>query len=183
MKKLLLFLMLLPSLVSAQNSSELVARWGVSFNWWGFTYSPDITYHNGAAGTITAGNISGSNVSYGIDFDGYSGSNWASSQTTPDYTKYIQFTVAPAAGKNLTPKHFRFQQTGVCRKFQVRYSTNPSFPGNGTLLMQVDNATSVQDSFINVPFPGDITVTSGQTLYIRVYGYYRSSGFFMVHKA
>jgi hypothetical protein len=176
MKKLLLFLMLLPSLVSAQNSSELVARWGVSFNWWGFTYSPDITYHNGAAGTITAGNISGSNVSYGIDFDGYSGSNWASSQTTPDYTKYIQFTVAPAAGKNLTPKHFRFQQTGVCRKFQVRYSTNPSFPGNGTLLMQVDNATSVQDSFINVPFPGDITVTSGQTLYIRVYGYYRSSG-------
>jgi len=175
MKRLLFFLMLLPSLVSGQTPSELIARWGVSFNWSTFTYNPAITYPNNP-GSLTAGNVYGNGINMSMGLEGYTGSNWPTSSTTPNYARYFQFTVAPVQGKNLQPKFFRLQQQGSCRKFQVRYSTDPSFPGNGTLLLNNTNAANVQNQFINVPFPANLNVVSGQTLYIRVYGYHKNSG-------
>lgn len=166
--------MLIPSLVSAQNSSELMARWDVDSFWFLWMWhDPHVAYYNGAGANIDAVPVTGNNISMGTDENGFVGYNWPTSSTTPDYSKYFQFTVSPKAGKNLQPKNFRLQQDGACGKFQVRYSTDPSFPGNGTLLYQSNNAYTTQDQYINMTFPADVVIPSGQTLYVRVYGYHR----------
>lgn len=169
MKKALFFLLLLPLLGFSQNANELLVRWeGTRINWSDPTSGP--MYYNGSNTNMTAGNFTGNNVNLNVNYQGLQGENWPTA-TTPDYTKYFQFTVAPATGKKIEAKMFRFQQSGFCNRYQIRYSTNPAFPGNGTLLYESTNALATQNTYINAPFPAEVVVNSGEVLYVRIYGY------------
>lgn len=176
MKRLLLFLFLTAGTCYSQNPAELLVQWDLGLSWYGYT--PHVSYYNNAGNALSAGNLSCSNAvtNMGIDSEGFLSSNWSNNPNTPDYSKYYQVAVTPAAGKSLQPKMFRFQQDGYVKKFHVRYSTNPSFPGGGTLLLLENNAHNNQDEYFNVQFPANITIPSGQTLYIRIYGFHLQNG-------
>jgi hypothetical protein len=137
---------------------------------------------------ITATNINASN---GMSFSS-NDSNFRinSIPTVLDYTKYIQVSVTPKAGYKLDLTQFKFtykspsDQDAGPKKYQVRYSTDPSFPANGNTLIAETTAILNTQTTVSVNFPPGIVATPSQTVYIRIYVYENNqyySDYYLVH--
>ena len=169
MKKLvlLIFVGILPLVIFGQ--TDLV-RWN------GANLQPNafLIVNNG---TISANAVSGNFVTdnYTDPFPGFRGSNYNTSQTTPDYNNFMEFAIKANAGNTIALKTFKFTYArgdGGPQKFEVRYSTDSSI---GTAVGGITQITSTMEpELITVDLTG-VTVQSGQTLYIRVYPFDRQN--------
>ena len=135
------------------------------------------------SGNISGGNLTtaasiGSNVSGAFTNDGFfgiGGFNWPSANSIGT-NKYIQFTVKPNTGSSLTISQLGLSYVSddwdfvfnYDDKYQIRYSTDPTFTTSTVLANKTFSAYYVQSDAYNT----SISVSSGQTLYIRVYFYW-----------
>jgi len=94
-----------------------------------------------------------------------------------NYQKYLQFKITPATGYNANLSAFNFIYSSPSNdgtgptKVQVRYSTSPSFPNNGTLLGSEQTLVLNQNATYSQNFPANYSVPAATSLYIRVYAY------------
>lgn len=173
MKKLLpLLVLLLPFFAISQTT---LVRWdGASLQ-----ANPYLISSN-----ISAGNITGSNVSFFVENWGSNGNAFNTAEwptaTSPDYTKYVQVSISANSGYKIDLSQFNFEyqnydQNGPS-KMQVYYSKNASFPSNGTLLYTGNlNTSNTNFNAVSVPLTG-ITVQANETVYIRIAAYNRTNG-------
>lgn len=171
-KKLLLLLLLWPFLLWSQTN---LVKW----------YLPDFSStklenHISASNISVSGQgVSITNQEWGVDNVFYSidGNN---STTSVDTSKYIQFALSPDAGYKIELNNFYFSsraQSGSNQKYVVRYSKAANFSSFVTS-GEKTNATSYTSN--NIDLTGT-TVTSGETLYIRIYVYNTNNNFHILH--
>jgi len=97
--------------------------------------------------------------------------------TEINYSKYLQFKITPAAGYNAAISAFNFIYNSPSAsgngplKVQIRYSTDASFTGNGTLLGSEQTLNVDRDVALSQNFPSNYILPAGTPLYIRVYMY------------
>lgn len=168
MKKLLLLFVLLPVFGFAQTA---LVKWDGIAN-----YSASVASTVLVTG-VTAADISGSNFT--AEYDGFQGTMWPTT-TTPDYTKYIQISVTAKTGYNVNLSSLKFayntfDSSNGCKRYQVRYSKDSSFPSNGTSLVGDTNAVINTATNVSVNFPTGTNVLAGETLYVRFYAYERAN--------
>ena len=160
MKNAVLLLLLLPFFGFSQTT---IVRWR------GFQGSTSATIYNTEA-TSSAFTTAGINVNN----DGWNGiqtSNW-STDASLDASKYIQFTVAPVSGKQITLGNFNYQyqaNSDGARKITIKYSFSQDFSNPVTIL---NGETPAFGNYTDksVSFNGAV-VPNGKTVYVRLYGY------------
>ena len=171
-KKLLLLLLLWPFLLWSQTN---LVKW----------YLPDFSStklenHISAPNISVSGQgVSITNQEWGVDNVFYS-INGNNSTTSVDTSKYIQFALSPDAGYKIELNNFYFSsraQSGSNQKYVVRYSKAANFSSFVTS-GEKTNATSYTSN--NIDLTGT-TVTSGETLYIRIYVYNTNNNFHILH--
>ena len=126
-------------------------------------------------GSFSANPVAGNFVTdnYTDPFQGFRGSNYNTSATTPDYNNFMEFAIKANANREIYLSEFKFTHArgdGGPQKFEIRYSTDSSIGtaiGGITTISQTPTLKTVNLS--------GITVLSGQTLYIRVYPYNRQN--------
>lgn len=96
-----------------------------------------------------------------------------SSSSSPDASKYIQFTLSSEAGYQIKLSNFSFsvrkQGGDDVQKIQVQYSKNANFSNAQVLLGEtIVNATY---SNYSPSFPADTKIVSGETVYVRLFVY------------
>lgn len=128
-------------------------------------------------GTISANAVSGTFVTdnYTDPFPGFRGSNYNTSQTTPDYTNFMEFAIKANTGNSIALQNFKFTYArgdGGPQKFEVRYSTDNSI---GTAVGGITQITATMSPALKTVNLSGVTVQSGQTLYIRVYPFDRQN--------
>mgnify|MGYP001627917766 FL=1 len=93
------------------------------------------------------------------------------SNNTINYSKYIEFRVTPDNDYKIVLSQFKLLYNSPSgagpTKLQVRYSTNPAFPSNGTLLGSEQTLTTNSEQSITLNFPSSYEVD--EALYIRLY--------------
>lgn len=158
--------MLLPALVFSQN----LVTWN------------NLSTPTGNAANITAAAIS-SNNGVTIENNGWSGYRINGIQTGLQnnailYSKYVQFAVTVPTGYKMNMSQFSFTYRSPNgndgpKKMQIRYSTNPAFPSNGTLLGAETNLnqSNNNDYALSFSFPANTEILGSNTLYIRMYVY------------
>jgi len=160
MKNAVLLLLLLPFFGFSQTT---IVRWR------GFQSSANATIYNTDA-TSAAFTTAGINVNN----DGWNGiqtSNWSTGASL-DENKYMQFTVAPVSGKQITLGNFNYQyqaNSDGARKITIKYSFSQDFSNPVTIL---DGETPAFGNYTDksVSFNGAV-VPNGKTVYVRLYGY------------
>ncbi|WP_289663704.1 Ig-like domain-containing protein [Flavobacterium panacagri] len=162
-KTLLLFLFLLPFLGIAQ--SDLVT--------WDNAHSLD-AHVLASPSQVASSPMTGSNLQI-IDYVGFSGSHWPAGSFY-DPSKYIQISIKAQTGykidlSSLKYAYYPYDGGQGCRKYQVRYSKNSSFPSGGTLLLDNQNPSLSGKNNVTLNFPVGVTLLPEETLYIRFYGY------------
>ncbi|UPZ16561.1 Ig-like domain-containing protein [Flavobacterium humidisoli] len=152
--------------------------------------SPKLIIWNGALAqpkaVVTDPKITGNDIT-GTGFEFITNSN-------PDYfnvkklenggstaltlNRYVQMSITPKTNYKLTLTQFNFiynSPTGSegASMFEVHYSTDPTFPGGGTVLLGPTTAVKGADTPVTLNFPTGTTVSSNtnQTFYIRIYPY------------
>jgi hypothetical protein len=130
---------------------------------------------------ITGNNITGNNLNFVTNsnpnyFNISKLENGGSTEIKLD--RYIQLSVTPKTNYKLTLTQFSFiynSPTGTegASKFEVHYSTDPTFPSGGTVLAGPTTAVKGVDTQVTLNFPTGTTVSSNtnQTFYIRIYPY------------
>jgi len=152
--------------------------------------TPKLIIWNGALdqpkAVVTDPNIVGNNIT-GNDLNLVTNSNpnyfnisklENGGSTTIKLDRYIQLSVTPKPNYKLTLTQFSFiynSPTGTegASKFEVHYSTDPTFPSGGTVLAGSTTAVKGIDTQVTLNFPTGTTVSSNtnQTFYIRIYPY------------
>lgn len=156
--------MLLPTLVFSQ---ETLVRWKTNQSAAATSYNTNVS-----AGNITATGIN-------ITFDQWNHiqtSNWPA-QSNIDPLKYVQFSIAPIGNNQLSLDKFNFKGgllygDGGPRRITIRYSLNSDFSNPVTILDNDIPTTNQEDESISF---GNVVVPTGQTLYVRFYGYQRGN--------
>lgn len=126
-------------------------------------------------GSISANPVTGNFVTdqYENPFPGFRGTNYNTSETTPDYTNFMEFAIKANGNNQINLTQFKFTHArgdGGPQKFEIRYSTDNSI---GTAIGGItDVTTAPQEKTIDLT---GITVQQGQTLYIRVYPFNREN--------
>jgi len=126
-------------------------------------------------GTISANPVSGNFVTdnYTQPFSGFRGSNYNTSNSTPDYTNFIGFQFTVNSGENIPLNNFTFTYArgdGGPRRFEVRYSLD----GLTWVSKGHTNGVDTSPSLKTISLTG-VTVNMGSTFYIRVYPYSRQN--------
>ncbi|OYU83418.1 MAG: hypothetical protein CFE24_11535, partial [Flavobacterium sp. BFFFF2] len=163
-KKWLLPLVLISLLaMSYSYSQSFTATWALTSN-----NTPSLS---GAGSTnATAGNLSGGTGlgTIGFGSNGANSNGWGTSGQ--DVNDYFQFTVAPTSGSSLsitsisTTNNLSSQSATAI----VQYSYSSLF----TSAVTVGSTFAVSSSATTTPFtPLSISVSSGQTLYVRIFCY------------
>lgn len=173
MKKFVLLLVLLLPVFGF--SQTTLVRWdGVNMS-----TSPYLTASNISAGAITGNNVSFSVDNYGQQGNAFQTAEWPSS-ATPDYSKYVQVSISANSGYKIDLSQFGFEYQNYDQmgpsKLQVYYSKDSSFPSNGTLLYTDNNLNTTSGAAftsVTVPLTG-ITVLPNETVYIRIAAYART---------
>lgn len=170
----IIFLFSIFSQEGAWGQVEKLVSWeGYRDDWSHPTNNP--TYYNNNDDYISAGVITGSNINFTTTYSRFEGggSNGWPTSSAPDYSKYIQISISAKIGYQIELNKLQFIQDGWCNAYEIRFSKNSSFPSNGTFLYQNTNASATTNQNTNVYFPSNLFVESGETLYIRFYGYER----------
>ena len=159
------------SIAVTEPTATNLVRWdGANLQPNAFLISPNVS-----SGPITSsGNVGFQTLNWGNP-NAFHTSEWPSG-TNPDYSKYVQFSISANSGYEIALSEFKFNyqvdNNDGPSKFEVRYSTSPSFPSEGTLIYTNDNLTKGTIVPESIPLTG-LTVASNQTLYIRIYAYAR----------
>ncbi len=146
--------------------------------WYNADFTPSLIENHITASNITSSGVTLINESWGTDNVFYSFNG--SSSTSIDTSKYVQFAVSPDAGYKIELNNFYFSsraQGGSSQKYVVRYSKTANFSSFVTS-GEKTNATSYTSN--NIDLTGT-TVTSGETLYIRIYVYNTNNNFHILH--
>ncbi len=128
--------------------------------------------------TIIASNITANKRSSGL---GVSSKNWddvffelsnVPISSTIDTSKYIEYQIAPNSNYKITLSSFNltYRSWGaIGQKMEIRYSTNSDFSNPETLA----NITTTDKNWHTISLKGfaDPLVSSGKTMYIRLYVY------------
>lgn len=105
------------------------------------------------------------------------------SSSTPDPSKYIQFSVKAENGYNVELSNFGFSARknggSDAQKFQVKYSKKADFSDAQILLGETVTKTSYLS--FNPSFPVNTVVGSGETMYVRIYVYNTNNNFHLEH--
>lgn len=152
--------------------------------------SPKLIIWNGALAqpkaVVTDPNIIGNDITgTGFTFVTNSNPNYFNisglqngGSTTLTLNRYVQMSITPKTNYKLTLTQFSFtynSPTGSegASMFEVHYSTDPTFPGGGTVLLGPTTAVKGADTPVTLNFPKGTTVSSNtnQTFYIRIYPY------------
>ncbi len=135
---------------------------------WSLTVDGQPTINNPQ---LYAGNFSGgASVSITYGSTGAYANGWPTGVATPD--DYYQVVVAPDTGYKLTITSLNFSErrslSGICN-YEVRYSTDSTFSSYSVLATVTvpDDDTERDGSITGL----NLFVNSGDTLYIRWYGY------------
>jgi len=172
MKKLLFLLLVLPFFGFAQTA---LVRWdGVSSNW---TATPSPTV---LATGVSAANVTGSNFT--SEYDGFQGTQWPTT-TTLSSSKYIQISISAHTGYNINLSSLKFAYSTLnaedgCKRYDVRFSKDASFPSNGTSLTGDRAAVLVTKTNVSVNFPAGTNLAAGETMYVRFYAYQRANQYY-----
>lgn len=126
-------------------------------------------------GTISANPVSGNFVTdnYESPFQGFRGSNYNTSSTTPDYNNFMEFAIKANGNNVIDLTEFKFiyaRGAGGPQKFEVRYSTDSSI---GTAIGGITNVTTSPE--VKTIDLAGMSVAAGQTFYIRVYPFDREN--------
>ncbi|RKR10437.1 hypothetical protein C8C83_2113 [Flavobacterium sp. 90] len=161
--------------------------------------TPSLVIWNGSGSTpkptaavsdsnITASDITTNNtMSFGAVNSGFRVNG---SPTSLDYSKYIQMSVSPKTGYKIDLTQFKFTYNSTSsnnagpKKYQVRYSLDPAFPGNGTSLIAETTAVLNTQTTVTANFPPGVVATQNQVFYIRIYVYENDqyySDYYLVH--
>ena len=106
-----------------------------------------------------------------------------SSSSSPDDTKYVQFTVSPKAGYQIKPSSFSFavRKNGGSdiQKIQMKFSKNADFSNAQTILGE----TIVRSDYssYNPSFPVNTVAFSGETIFVRLYVYNTNNDLHIQH--
>lgn len=162
------------SIAVNQPTVTALVRWdGANLQPNPFLISPNIS----SDAITSSGNVGFQTLNWGNP-NAFHTSEWPTDDE-PDYSKYVQFTISANSGYQIDLSQFNFNyqvdSNSGPSKFQVRYSTSPSFPSNGTLIYTNSNLTKGEIVSESILLTG-LTVTSNQTLYIRIYAYARPEG-------
>lgn len=154
----------------------------------GYSQTNLVSWNTTSAPTLNVSDITANAISVSsgnsLSNDGWSGYRIQGSPNGSkalNYNLYTEFSVSVAAGHTLTPDAFTFtynspNDNNGPKKLQVRYSTLPSFPSNGTELGSISSLSRGSNSYeASFNFPADYTVSENTTLYIRLYTYHQNN--------
>lgn len=158
MKKLFLLLVVIPFFGAAQ--TNLV-------KWFRSDLQPTLLENHISSTSLTGVG----NQEWGSDNVFYSTNGNFTSSFSPDFTRFIQFTLGPDAGYQIKPTTFSFNARSQANspKFQVQFSKNENFSNPQILL----NEASASTDYVvyNLNFPSNTKIEPGEKLYIRLYVY------------
>lgn len=173
MKKLLpLLVLLLPFFAISQTT---LVRWDGA----NLQANPYLISSNISAGNITGSNVSFFTENWGNNGNAFNTAEWPTS-TSPSYSKYVQVSISANSGYKIDLSQFNFEyqnyDSNGPSKVQVYYSKDPSFPSNGTLLHTGNlNTSNTNFHSVSVSLTG-ITVLANETVYLRIAAYQRTNG-------
>jgi uncharacterized repeat protein (TIGR01451 family) len=157
------FLFIFPNPVAAQNA---MVTWGNNSG----NLNPTILNGQpmGAQAIQPKGGITAPHTDWtGVRVNNFHGGG----VNTINYSKYLEFKIVPNDGYKAILSQFRLTYNSPsgngATKMQVRYSTNPSFPSNGTVLDSEKNLTTGSNQNLIFNFPADYEISD--TLYMRMY--------------
>ena len=161
-KTLLLFLLFLPFFGFSQ--TDLV-KWDNAFS-----VTPSIIASNAQ---VSSSDMTGANFEI-LNYVGYTATKWPAGNAI-DAAKFIEISITAKPGYKIDLSAVKFayhpyDQGQGCRKYQVRYSKNHSFPSNGTLLLDDQLPSTTGKKNVTASFPAGVTLIN-ETMYIRFYGY------------
>lgn len=149
----------------------------------------DLVNWNDISPTTVAGNISATNINPGggvtvanAGFSGFRINNLHNgTNNTINYNKYLEFSITPDTNYKILLSQFKIQYNSPNdgsgpTKLQVRYSIDPSFPSNGTLLGTEQTLTLNSEQNLSLNFPANYKIF--QTLYLRVYAFGQTNLFY-----
>jgi hypothetical protein len=160
-KTLLLFLFLLPFFGISQ--TDLV-KWDNN----GFDAHVLVPNSQMSATAITGSGIMNSN------YAGFASSEWPAGNTINN-VKYIEIGIKALPGYKIDLSALKYASvpsngTDSPQKYQVRYSRNPLFPSDGTILLDTQNIKPGRNNEI-IYFPAGFTLLPEETIYFRFYGF------------
>jgi hypothetical protein len=142
--------------------------------------SPGLVIWNGAsqktAPAVSDSNITASDITVnGMDFGtNYGNFRINSIPSAINYAKYIQFSIEPKAGYKIALTELKFRYNSATKngpkKYQVRFSTDSSFPSNGTILADA-NTILDKTTDATLTFPSGTVVLEKKPVYVRIYLY------------
>lgn len=164
--KIYYYLVFLGLLVSSQNGfgQAASATWALTSN------SSTSVVGNVSAVAITKGSSIGT-LSYGTD--GVSASGWTTSSSR-DANGYFQYQISPTTGNSLNVNSISYtgNYNGSINTYIAAYYSLDNF-ATSTLLIESNSTTSISSGTSTpISFTPNITVANGQTLTVRIYGYY-----------
>ena len=133
---------------------------------------------------INTGNVLGTNEVYSElvsrDYTGTSGSqrshtigNTWPGESTPNYNRYLQFAVSPAAGNNFTINNIQMLvggSGGSNMRVSIAYSKDPAF--SASTVIYSSNALPISSLNTVSNSPASMMLLDGETFYLRVYPFY-----------
>ncbi len=139
--------------------------------WNNANLTPTVVGSNITANSITTG---GDVTIQNFDWTGFRINNFHNGvNNTINYSKYLDFRITPNSGYKILLSQFKFRYSSPNdngpTKLQIRYSTDPGFPSNGTLLGSEQTLTTGSDHDLILNFPANYEIN--QILYLRVYLY------------
>ncbi|SNS01324.1 tandem-95 repeat protein [Flavobacterium sp. ov086] len=131
-----------------------------------------------SATQVSSSDMSGANLSI-LNYVGFTGTNWPAGNVI-DPATYIQISIKAETGYKIDLSSLKFAYNPYdgnqgCRKYQVRYSKDSSFPSNGTLLLDNQNPSISAKTNVDLPFPTGVYILPEETMYIRFYAYDRGN--------
>ena len=121
-----------------------------------------------SATAITGSGIMNSN------YAGFASSEWPAGNTINN-VKYIEIGIKALPGYKIDLSALKYAYvpsngTDSPQKYQVRYSRNPLFPSDGTILLDTQNIKPGRNNEI-IYFPAGFTLLPEETIYFRFYGF------------
>lgn len=150
--------------------------------WYNADFAPSLIENHITASNITSSGVTLINESWGTDNVFYSFNG--SSSTSIDTSKYVQFAVSPDAGYKIVFNSFSFNSRSQgngkkeVQNYQVRYSKDANFSSYTPSKVEFTNSSNYTTNTIDL---GKAVVSSGETLYIRIYSYNTNNNFHIEH--
>lgn len=136
--------------------------------WYNSGFTPTVLENHLSATNVTKTGDAISNQEWGTDNIFYSTGAWPAANVF-DTNNYIQFKISPDAGYKIAPGAFIFNARSQADTpaMEVRFSKNENFSTYGVL--QSSTILSANYRSFSLNFPAGTVVSTGESLYIRIF--------------